>query len=659
MAKPILIQIVGDAKSFVSALGDVEQKLGSFGIKGEASFAAVAGAAGTLAVSAGVALFKMGQSVDDAFDRIQIQTGASGDVLAAFESTVSRIATTTPSSFGDIADAVAGLAQRLDLTGAPLEALATQILNLSHITGTDLDTNILAITGLFNNWAVATGDQAGKLDELFRASQETGVAVSDLASTMAQNGAVLRDAGFSFEGAAAFIADLGRRGVEASTVLTGLRTAISNVTAEHVRSQQAQAQAAQAAADRVVAAAERRRAAEERLAQIEKDNARAAETAAKALADASADAADVEADAAKDVARAKEDAAKLIDKVQKPVNNGAVAMADYQKRLAEAQQEAAEKVADAEDAAAKRRKDAAKRVADSQERVTQVAEDSADRVAQANQQAADANTRANARVRSSSAATSAALAKDGESTSDSIGRVIAKIQELGPGAEAQGLAIELFGGRAGEQLYTALTTGGDGVDSLRKKLEDGTGTINGAAAKTEDFGESWQRLKNILITELEPAATFVFDSISTGLEDIVEYFPVGAAIVSDTVTRLFGDFRTGLSEIKGFFEDLWRTVAGAPGWFGDLIGGFVGRVGSPGGGHAAGGQILSSGWTTIDERSSSGAENVWLPQGAYVQPSWSSGGGGGGDTFNVYGSNVSAPELAREIAWQRRRGDGR
>lgn len=623
MAKPITVQIIGDAKQFQSALGNAEQSLGSFGTSGALTFAGVAGAA----LAVGTTLFELGQSVDEAFDRLQVGTGASGEALASLESSVNSIAQTVPSAFGDIADAVTLVYQRLDETGAPLDALATQLLNLSRITGTDLHQNVDAVTGMINNWHIATADQTSALDELFRASQLSGVAVSELASILAANGAVLRQAGLDLTGATALIASLGKEGVNAQQAITGLRTAISNTAADSVKASQTQARAAQDAADRAVAAAHRRQAAEERLAEILKSNARQAEDAAKRLADATSDQAEVEADAAKDVARAKEEAAKLIEKVQDPVNNGAVAMANYQKRLEEAQKEAAQKVADAEEAAAKRRRDAAARVADSQQQVARVAEDSEDRVAKAKQQAADADEKAGARVRASAAGTSAAVVSAGQSSQDSIAAVIKKIQELGPSAEAQQLAIETFGSRAGAQLYDQLTQGKQGMDNLRDAIANGKGTINQAAADTADFGESWQRLKNDILVPLEPIVVGVFDGISTALEDLVNYFPVGVQVIKDSVKDLVGS-------VGDFFS-------------GGIVRGLTG--------HAAGGQIMTGGWSMVGER---GPEAVWLPQGAQVAPSWT-GGGRGGDTYNINGSNVSAAELAREISWQRRRGAGR
>ena len=49
---------------------------------------------------------------------------------------------------------------------------------------------------------------------------------------------------------------------------------------------------------------------------------------------------------------------------------------------------------------------------------------------------------------------------------------------------------------------------------------------------------------------------------------------------------------------------------------------------------------------------------MFLPAGSRVQPNYA-GGSGGATTINVYAPNAGPAEVAREIAWRRRMGDGR
>ena len=72
------------------------------------------------------------------------------------------------------------------------------------------------------NFGVSAGDQSGKLDLLFRASQASGVSVADLSAQMSGAGVVLREVGLDFNQSAAFLATLGKAGIDASDVMPAL-----------------------------------------------------------------------------------------------------------------------------------------------------------------------------------------------------------------------------------------------------------------------------------------------------------------------------------------------------------------------------------------------------------------------------------------------------
>lgn len=679
MAKPIVVEIIGDAKKFTSSLGDAETSLKSFsGVLDNIGWAAAAAAAVSATTAIGVGLFKMGETVTAAFDHLIIATGASGDALTAMEGVVNDVAQTVPQSFGDIADAVALISQKLDLTGAPLEALTTQVLNLAHITGTDVMTEVSTVTDVFNKWQIATEDQAGALDELFRASQASGVSVDELATSLTNGGAVFQEAGYDFAHTTALLAAFGKEGVNSAQVQMGLKKGVATISEQYVASQRAQAKAAEDAADRVVAAAERREAVEERLAQIAKDGAKQAAKAQESVAEATDRAAETEEESAKKVAQAKVDAAKALADFMKngPINNGVVAMENYQKKLAEVQADGAQKIADAEDAAAKRHKDAAKDIDDANKRVVEVTQDTADSVADVNKKAAKDNEKASAAAKKNTADVTKSVAKSGESVGETMTRVINQIKTLPNETDAIGLAVEVFGTRAGTEMAKAIRSGRFEVDALTNSIEHGSNTVNDSADKTRHLGEQWAIFKKDVLVPLEPLAVGVFDAITRAMAALVPYalnipqyikwFGVEMGVIHDSLapgfTHMLDDLGNGFRVIgdgvryfKDGLQELWAVAAAAPGWLGSALGGFVGHLGLPG--HAAGGSMLSGGWSTVGER---GPENVWLPQGAQVQPSWSGGGGGrGGDTYNINGSNLSAAGVAREIAWQRRRGDGR
>jgi TP901 family phage tail tape measure protein len=224
MAKSVIeVQILGQAKSLISALEGADSKLGGFA----GSIAKAGLAVGGLAIGAAVGLEQIGSSFDKAMDGITVKTGATGPQLDALGDSFKNIVKTVPVDFGEAADAIGGLNQKLGLSGKPLEDLTTQILNLSRITDTDLNTNIDAASNLFNSWGVAAEDQGPKLDELFKISQKTGISVGDLAGQMADGGVQFREAGLTFEDTGSLLGLLAKNGLTAGDVLPALSKAMA------------------------------------------------------------------------------------------------------------------------------------------------------------------------------------------------------------------------------------------------------------------------------------------------------------------------------------------------------------------------------------------------------------------------------------------------
>ena len=181
--------------------------------------------AGASAVAVG--LFEVGSQFDDAFDGIRIGTGATGPALEGLQNDMKAVAGAVPTSFGDAGKAITVFSQKLGLTGAPLQTLSSQVLELSRMTGTDLGGNLTAVTDVFNNFGVGAADQSGKLDLLFRASQASGVSVAELAGTMSGAGVVLREVGLSFDQSAGFLATLAKAGVDAGDVMPALSKSLA------------------------------------------------------------------------------------------------------------------------------------------------------------------------------------------------------------------------------------------------------------------------------------------------------------------------------------------------------------------------------------------------------------------------------------------------
>ena len=199
------------SKATHETIGKTSKAMGTIGV----GILAGAGAVG-------LGLYEIGSSFDEAFDAIRTGTGATGPVLDQLQNDTKAVASAVPASFGDAGAAITAFNQKLGLTGQPLQLLSEQALELSRITGTELAGNVESITNVMQNFGVSAGDQSGKLDLLFRASQQSGISVADLSAQMSTAGVVLRSVGLDFDQSAAFLATLGKAGIDASDVMPAL-----------------------------------------------------------------------------------------------------------------------------------------------------------------------------------------------------------------------------------------------------------------------------------------------------------------------------------------------------------------------------------------------------------------------------------------------------
>ena len=177
-------------------------------------------------LAVGIGAFKLGESFDEAFDTIRVGTGATGDALADLEDDFKEVFSSVPTTMDLASTAVADLNTRTGQTGEGLVDLAKQMLEMSRITGSDLAGNNETTTRLFGDWGVATDEQAGKLDKLFRASQASGVGISDLASSAVQFGAPLRNLGFTMDESIALFAKWNKEGVNTEAIFGGMKIAV-------------------------------------------------------------------------------------------------------------------------------------------------------------------------------------------------------------------------------------------------------------------------------------------------------------------------------------------------------------------------------------------------------------------------------------------------
>lgn len=218
---PVLGQAAGAAEYVESALGTMGVTAGTAALGVTAGVAGIALAVGGLTYLA----YQLGAEFDEAYDKIQIGTGATGDRLASLQESFRGVVADVPDSFENVAEIVSQLGSRMNLSEGDTERLTEQLSNLSRMTGGDVAATTSAAIDLFYRWGIPTDQQSLLLDKLFVASQKSGAGVADLAANVAASSASLMEMGFSVDSATAMLAGLERVGFSTDKMVTGLNKA--------------------------------------------------------------------------------------------------------------------------------------------------------------------------------------------------------------------------------------------------------------------------------------------------------------------------------------------------------------------------------------------------------------------------------------------------
>lgn len=179
------------------------------------------------------------------------------------------------------------------------------------------------------------------------------------------------------------------------------------------------------------------------------------------------------------------------------------------------------------------------------------------------------------------------FAKEGIPLREGLDDTVKKIQELGPGAEATALAMEIFGARAGPDMAAAIQEGKLAFGDLVGTLKDSEETILGVAADTNDMAENWTILKNQVLVLVEPLLTKLFGTLSSGIATLSKFIIttkemlpalLDGAITVDDFAAKFGAFGTTahevaliIADVALFIRDNWGTLEAIFGFIHDYV----------------------------------------------------------------------------------------
>ncbi len=232
----LVVKIVGDVSDYSESLNKSREMTESFSGRAVSGLSALGGTIvmGALAGAAvagtavGLAVWNSAETIDQAYDKIQASTGATGETLRTLQGDFDTVFASVPTDAGTAADVIAALNQKLGLTGPALDGASIKLLNMTELLGGDAKTNA-ALFGRTMQDAGVPVDQAGTLlDKLFVASQKSGIGVDTLMQSLVQFGAPMRNMGFDLDTSIALFAKWSKEGVNAELVMGSLRIAAGN-----------------------------------------------------------------------------------------------------------------------------------------------------------------------------------------------------------------------------------------------------------------------------------------------------------------------------------------------------------------------------------------------------------------------------------------------
>jgi TP901 family phage tail tape measure protein len=182
-------------------------------------------AAATAIAGIGVAAFNAGMQLDDAYDKIAVGTGATGEALAGLQDDFKAVFKTVPADAETVSGAITELNSRLGATGQPLQDMAKGLTLSAKLMGGDATANAESLAKVMGSWGLSNEQGAATLDKLFVATQKSGISLEQLTGSVQTYGPALRAMGFNLDESIALMGNFEKAGIESGQVMAGMKLA--------------------------------------------------------------------------------------------------------------------------------------------------------------------------------------------------------------------------------------------------------------------------------------------------------------------------------------------------------------------------------------------------------------------------------------------------
>lgn len=183
-------------------------------------------------VAGGAAAVAAFNEVDAGLDNVIKATGATGEMAKELEVAYKNVSKNVRGRFEDIGSALGEVNTRFGYTGEKLEAVTTDFMKFSEITGVDATAAVQKVSRFMADAGIEADEYKTILDQLSVAGQASGVSVDTLADSLTKTGAPMRELGFTTEESIALLAQFELAGVNSDQALMAMQKGMVNWTKE-------------------------------------------------------------------------------------------------------------------------------------------------------------------------------------------------------------------------------------------------------------------------------------------------------------------------------------------------------------------------------------------------------------------------------------------
>lgn len=208
-------------KSGVSAIEDIAQALAAVGLTAKVKEIAEN-------------VYELVDSFSEAEKVVVNATGATGDALDGLEESMVSAYAGHHQDLSTTAGAIGEINTRMGLTGQELSEVTGLFLDFNSITGSDAVTAVQNVTKVMNKWGVEQENVESVLDKLAYAGQISGASVDSLSQTLITGAASFQEMGLSLDNTISLLAAFELYGMNSTTAITAMRTAVRNFSDDGV-----------------------------------------------------------------------------------------------------------------------------------------------------------------------------------------------------------------------------------------------------------------------------------------------------------------------------------------------------------------------------------------------------------------------------------------